>query len=85
VYGATMLPFKGHSYYTQNRETERLAVNDWIRQPGNFDATIDLDAAVRDPQKTDTLLGAFDSGDHLHLNPAGYQKLADTVDLELFE
>ena len=27
---------------------------------------------------------AYDSGDGLHLNPAGYQKLADTVDLALF-
>jgi lysophospholipase L1-like esterase len=85
AFGATILPFKGHSYYTAEREAARTTVNDWIRAPGNFDATIDLDAAVRDPAKPDTLLAAYDSTDHLHLNPAGYKKLADAVDLTRFE
>lgn len=85
VFGATILPFKGHSHYSAQHEAARTALNEWIRKPGNFDATIDMDAAVRDPQQPDTLLDAYDSGDHLHLNPAGYRKLAETVDLTLFE
>ena len=85
AFGATILPFKGHAYYSVEHEMARTTVNDWIRQPGNFDATIDLDAAVRDPAKPDTLLTAYDSSDHLHLNPAGYKKLAQTVDLMRFE
>lgn len=83
VFGATILPFKGHSYFSADHETARKAVNDWIRQAGNFDAVIDLDAAVRDPAQLDTLLATYDQGDHLHLNPAGYKKLADAVDLAL--
>lgn len=83
AYGATMLPFKGHSYYSAANEEERQIVNGWIRTPGNFDAVIDLDAVVRDPAQLDTLLAAYDSGDHLHLNPSGYQRLAEAVDLAL--
>jgi lysophospholipase L1-like esterase len=85
VFGATILPFKGHSYYSADHEAARKTVNDWIRQAGNFDAVIDLDAAVRDPAQLDTLLPTYDQGDHLHLNPSGYKKLADTVDLALFK
>jgi lysophospholipase L1-like esterase len=82
AYGATILPFNGHSYYSAEHEEARQRVNAWIRTPGNFDAVIDLDAAVRDPARPDALLAAYDSGDHLHLNPSGYQRLADAVDLE---
>jgi len=59
-------------------------VNAWIRTSGRFDAVIDLDAAVRDPVTPANLAAAYDSSDHLHLNPAGYQKMADAIDLTLF-
>jgi lysophospholipase L1-like esterase len=85
AFGATILPFKGHSYYTPEHETARTTVNDWIRKPGNFDAVIDLDAVARDAAQPDTVASAYDSGDHLHLNPTGYKKLADAVDLTLFK
>ena len=41
-------------------------------------------AAVRDPANPMNLAAAYDTGDHLHLNPAGYQKMADAIDLALF-
>jgi lysophospholipase L1-like esterase len=85
AFGATILPFKGNVYYSADHEAARTTVNEWIRQPGNFDATIDLDAAVRDPANPDTLLAAYDSNDHLHLNPAGYKKLAEAINLMRFE
>jgi lysophospholipase L1-like esterase len=85
AFGATILPFKGHSHYTPEHETARTTVNDWIRKPGNFDAVLDLDAVVRDSAQPDTLAAAYDSGDHLHLNPTGYKKLAEAVDLSLFK
>jgi lysophospholipase L1-like esterase len=83
AFGATITPFNGNGYYSADHESARKTVNDWIRAAGNFDAVIDFDAAVRDPNKQDTLLKTYDSGDGLHLNPTGYQKLADTVDLAL--
>ena len=85
AFGATILPFKGHSHYTPEHETARTTVNDWIRKPGNFDAVLDLDAVVRDSAQPDTLAAAYDSGDHLHLTPTGYKKLAESVDLTLFK
>jgi lysophospholipase L1-like esterase len=45
---------------------------------------IDFDAAMRDAASTNRLRAAYDSGDHLHLNPAGYQAMAGAIDLNLF-
>lgn len=59
-------------------------VNEWIRTGRRFDAVIDFDHAVRDPADPRRLLAAYDVGDHLHLNPAGYQALADSVPFGLF-
>jgi lysophospholipase L1-like esterase len=83
IYGATITPFAGHSYYSAAHETARQAVNTYIRS-GKFDAVIDFDAAVRDTSTPPKVQAAYDSGDGLHLNPTGYRKLADTVNLTLF-
>lgn len=84
AYGATITPFGANSYYTVDHETVRQAVNTWIRTPGSFDAVIDFDAAVKDPANAINLLSTY-SSDGLHLTPAGYQKMADSVDLKLFQ
>lgn len=60
-------------------------MNGWIRGSGRFDAVVDFDAAVRDPGNATVLNALYDSGDHLHLNPLGYQVMADAFDLGLFE
>ena len=83
AYGATISPL-GTNYFTTERESARQTVNDWIRTSNVFDGVIDLDAAVRDPTNAAILLAAYDSGDGLHLNPTGYQQMADSVDLSLF-
>jgi lysophospholipase L1-like esterase len=82
VFGATLLPFGGHAGYDDpagHRAAARQLVNRWIRTSGRFDAVIDFDAATRDPADPGRLLPALDVGDHLHLNPKGYQVLADAV------
>jgi lysophospholipase L1-like esterase len=84
AYGATITPFGGHSYYTPAHEAARQAVNTWIRTSGKFDVVLDFDAAVRNPVALTHLLSAFDSGDGLHLNPAGYRAMADSIDLTSF-
>ena len=43
---------------------------------------IDFDRAVRDPKNPTQLLPAYDSGDHLHPNDAGYLAMAEAVDLD---
>jgi lysophospholipase L1-like esterase len=84
VYGATLLPMKGSSYYSTTHETERRTVNEWIRNSGFFDGVIDLDKALRNPNDTLSLLPAYDTGDHLHPNEAGHHAMAEAVDLTLF-
>jgi len=59
-------------------------VNEWIRTAGEFDAVVDLDAAVRDPTHPGRLRAGYDSGDHLHPNIAGHRAMADAFDLHLF-
>ena len=82
IYGATVTPFGSNTYYSATNETNRQTVNTYIRS-GKFDGVIDFDAAVKDGSNPPKLQAAYDSGDGLHLNPTGYQKMADTVDLML--
>jgi lysophospholipase L1-like esterase len=86
VYGATITPYSGSSYYHPGpmSEADRRQVNRWIRARGHFDAVIDFDAVVRDPEHPDRLLPAYDCGDHLHPSPAGYKAMGNAIALELF-
>lgn len=86
VMGGTITPYMGSDYYHPDGadEADREAINAWIRTPGHFDAVIDFDRILRDPEHPDHLLPAYDCGDHLHPNPAGYKAMADGVPLTLF-
>jgi lysophospholipase L1-like esterase len=87
VIGATITPYVGSDYYHpgSTSEADRQAVNQWIRAAGHFDAVVDFDAVVRDPQRPDHLLPGFDCGDHLHPSPAGYKAMGEAIPLALFE
>jgi lysophospholipase L1-like esterase len=84
VIGGTITPWAGTAVYHPDaaNEADRQQVNAWIRAPGHFDAVADFDAALRDPQRPDQLLPAYDSGDHLHPSPAGYTAMAAAVPIE---
>ncbi|GGA06626.1 SGNH/GDSL hydrolase family protein [Dyella caseinilytica] len=86
VYGATLTPFARAEwpYYTSEGESKRQAVNAWIRNSGAFDAVIDFDKVTRDPAHPGRFLPAYDSGDDLHPNDAGYKAMANAIDLKLF-
>jgi lysophospholipase L1-like esterase len=85
VYGVPILPFGGSMYDSPAHEAARQTVNAWVRTSGRFDAVLHLDAAVADPADPTRLLLAYDDGDRLHLSPAGYQAMADAIDLSLFQ
>ena len=86
VIGATITPYVGSAYYHPGvlGEADRQTVNSWIRTAGNFDAVIDFDSVLRDPQHPDQLLPVYDCGDHLHPSPAGYKAMGDAIPLSLF-
>ena len=87
IWGATMLPRGGVQkpfVTTAAGNAARAAVNNWIRSSGAFDAVIDFERVMGDPDRPDRLLPAYDSGDHLHPNDAGYRAMAAAVDLRLF-
>lgn len=88
IIGATLTPFSGIAipgYFGAGKEEKRNALNRWIRSSRAFDGVIDFDKAVRDPARPDRIRPAFDSGDHLHPGDAGYQAMAEAIDLALFK
>ncbi len=90
IYGATLTPFEGTfaggplaTYYNEDKEAKRVAVNEWIRTSGKFDGVVDFDEVVRDPDSPKKLKDEFNSGDNLHPNDAGYEAMANAVDLKM--
>ncbi|WP_410812728.1 RICIN domain-containing protein [Micromonospora sp. 067-2] len=81
IHGGTILAFNGSSGWTTTQENVRTSINAWIRTSGAFDSVVDFDAALRDPASPTRLLPAYDRGDHLHPNDAGYAAMANAVDL----
>ncbi|GLA25378.1 hypothetical protein AnigIFM63326_002078 [Aspergillus niger] len=94
VIGATITPFGTPSnssvvqpYSDPERERTRQRVNKWIRESGVFDGVADFDKVARrdDGAGKDLLKAEFDSGDHLHLNPRGYEALARSFPVYLLD
>lgn len=85
IYGATLTTFFNAIAMNPQREVERQALNNWIRTSGAYDGVIDFEAAVRDPANPLRMRPEFDSGDTLHPNSAGYEAMANAIDLNLFK
>lgn len=85
VIGATITPFGSSQVpgvVTPDNEAKRQAINRWIRTSGAYDGVVDFDVAVRDPANPAQLLPAY-SFDGIHLTDAGYQAMANAVNLSL--
>ncbi|MFF5714925.1 SGNH/GDSL hydrolase family protein [Streptomyces sp. 62] len=82
VVGATLTPVGGSFYDTPENEAKRQAFNAWVRTSGAYDSVVDFDRAVADPSDPGRILPAYDSGDHLHPDDAGYQAMAEALDLD---
>ena len=85
IFGATLTPFDGAAYFTQEGEAKRQAVNAFIRTGKAYDGVVDFDAAVRDPMAPSKIQMKYNPGDNLHMNDAGYQAMAAAIDLNLFK
>lgn len=89
IFGGTITPFENETFlpgaWNQAREAVRQEVNRWIRTCDAFDAVIDFDAGVRDPDRPSAMLPIWDCGDHLHQSDRGYNHMGDLIDLGLFD
>ena len=85
VTGATLPPLGGSDFYSNDKEAVRQAVNRWIRNSNIFDSIIDFDVAMCEPSHTGKLRAKYDVGDGLHPSFAGYQAMADAIDMQLFD
>lgn len=88
VIGATVPPFEGAlegtqfaGHYSPAKDALRREFNDWIRAEAPLAQVLDVDRLLRDPARPSRLLPRFDSGDHLHPGDAGYEAMAQAVDL----
>jgi lysophospholipase L1-like esterase len=81
--GATIMPMKNSLAGSERAEAVRDEVNRWIRSSGSYDAVVDFDSVVADSADPDQLRAAYDSGDHIHLNDAGYRAVAEAIDLDI--
>jgi lysophospholipase L1-like esterase len=94
IIGATVVTALGSSsaaHGSTEQDDKRKALNDFIRSSKLFDAVIDFDKAVIDPQ-TGGLKAEFvpesttgGAGDKLHPNRTGYLAMGQAIDLGLFK
>ncbi len=84
IIGATLLPYEGAGYYSEAGNRVRMAVNNFIRESGEFDGVIEFDKAVQDPANPNRIRADF-TEDNLHPNDIGYAAMAAIIDLDLFK
>jgi lysophospholipase L1-like esterase len=88
VFGAALIPW-GPKVTPPNSDWPKARAvleqyNEWVRTSKVFDGVVDLNHATADPEAPQTLLPAYDSGDHVHPSDAGYEAMARAVDLQFF-
>jgi lysophospholipase L1-like esterase len=84
VFGATLLPIQNSRKDTPANEATRQAVNKWIREAGRFDAVLDFEKVVQDPENPLRIRKDLTT-DYVHPNTEGYRLMGESVPLKLFE
>ena len=89
VIAATLTPFENETFlpgaWNPKREAIRQEVNQWLRKTDAFDAIVDFDQALRDPDHPTRMLPIYDCDDHLHPSDLGYRAMGDAIELSLFD
>lgn len=87
VIGGTLIPMGKEPGSVQ--ETSRRAINQWIRESGTFDAVIDFDRMVRDPQAPWQIYPAWQAppfnGNYYHPNAMGHAVMGQQIPLGVFK
>lgn len=81
--GGTVMPFDGSERYDARSADTRRTLNAFIRESDAFAGVADFDAATRDPANPEAMQTAYSRDDHLHPNDAGYEAMANGIDLGL--
>lgn len=84
IYGATITPYEGASYWSPAGEAIRERINDWIRTSKEWDGVVDFASAWSDPAKPTAIKEGMGAPDHLHGSDAGYAAMGDVVPLDFF-
>ncbi len=74
-------PTKSYGDAAANQVREQI--NHWILTQSPANGVIDFAAAVQDPSDPSMINPAYNGGDHLHFNLAGYQAMANAINLKL--
>jgi lysophospholipase L1-like esterase len=85
IFGGTLTPFKGAAYWSPAAETKREAVNNWILTSHAFDGVFNFAKAVQDRFDPLYFNPAYNSGDNLHPNDAGYEAMANAINLAVLK
>ncbi len=85
VLGGTLTPFGGSERFDARSEAARQTINAFVRTAGVFDGVVDFDAALKDPAQPAIMAPETHRDDRLHPNDEGYRRMAQAVDLSLFE
>jgi lysophospholipase L1-like esterase len=85
IYGATITPYEGASYWSPAGEAVRERINTWILTSKEWDGVVDFAAAMADPAKPTAMKEGLGAADHLHGSDAGYTAMGDAVPLDLFK
>jgi lysophospholipase L1-like esterase len=84
VFGATLLPIQNSRKDTPANEATRQAANKWVRESGRFDAVLDFEKVVQDPQNPLCIRKDLTT-DYVHPNTEGYRLMGEAINLKLFE
>ncbi len=78
VIAVTIGPAEGWGSWTPNWQVSITEVNNWMKaqRGGNVDLVVDWNAVARREDNASILKDSYDSGDHLHPNPKGQERLA---------
>ena len=76
---ATIPPFGKSEFSSESAQTDRLAINHWIRANWPSADLVDLDSVLASKSDPSILEPDFDSGDGLHPNAKGAAAIANLV------
>ena len=80
VIAVTITPFKNYVATTSTHWNYADTVNTWIKaKPSNVDYVIDEHLLVENITDIQALSSLYDSGDHAHMNDAGYAVVANAI------